>query len=192
MPGHIQVVDFDSGEEAGASADTSVLELFAREEGPLLRFAMGIAGDRMIAEEVVQESFVRLHERDGSIAQPRAWLYRCVKNLCLNHHRKAWREESYEEGVAEAVGDAKSEPDQALDRREQLAVLRCGLAGLPEQDLELVRRKYFERETYEEIGKATGMKSGTVGYRLHSALKQLAETLRQTGHEHWNWEGANK
>ena len=192
MSGHLNVVEFPPAAPADGEKPDSLLALFAREEAPLLRFATGLAPNRMIAEDLVQEAFIRLHARFSNISQPRPWLYRCVKNLCLNHHRRAWREEPDDDLVARAVSEPTQEPDYALDRREQLALLQWSLTGLPDDDLEIVRRKYFEGESYQQISEATGLKTGTIGSRLHHALKHLADALRQTGHEHWNWEGAKK
>ncbi len=63
-------------------------------------------------------------------------------------------------------------------RRRAFDVL---LAELEEADRCLVHLKYFENRRYREIGEATGMSIGNVGYRLHHILKELAEKLRQMG-----------
>src|SRR5476651_44864 len=85
-------------------ATPSFAELFAAEEGGLLRFAQGLTGRREVAEELVQESFLRLHQLGEEVRNPRAWLYHCVRNLALNHRRDHRREaplDPAEAGVAE-------------------------------------------------------------------------------------------
>ena len=65
-------------------------QVFNSEEGPLLRFAYGMVnGRRDIAEELVQEAFLRLHKHWSEVELPRPWLYRCVRNLAINHLRSA-------------------------------------------------------------------------------------------------------
>src|ERR1043166_2939316 len=66
--------------------------LFEREESPLLGFAIGLVGQRAVAEEVVQEAFLRLHQLWAQVENPRAWLFRSVRNLALNHLRDHRRE----------------------------------------------------------------------------------------------------
>jgi len=61
--------------------------------------------------------------------------------------------------------------------------VRMLVAELPEADRELVRLKYEEDLKYQEISKRTGMSVGNVGYRLHHALKGLADALRRAGIE---------
>ena len=72
-------------------------------------------------------------------------------------------------------------PEELLQRMEAAGFLRLLLAELEEADRCLVHLKYFENRRYREIGEATGMSIGNVGYRLHHILKELAEKLRQMG-----------
>ena len=59
----------------------TLAKLFEAEESGLLRFALGLGGRRSIAEELVQETFLRLHQIWSQVENPRAWLYRSVRNL---------------------------------------------------------------------------------------------------------------
>ena len=74
----------------------SLRQLFEAEEGPLLRFAHGLTGRREVAEDLVQEAFLRLHAHWDEVAHPKAWLYRSIRNLALNHLRDHKRESSDE------------------------------------------------------------------------------------------------
>jgi len=155
--------------------------VFEAEEGPLLRFAFGICRRREVAEDVVQEAFLKLHSHWDEVDSHRAWLFRCVRNLALNHLRKTRREADDEEG-REAV-DAKPAPDAAVGRMEAAGMLRMLMAELPEKDRELVELKYEKDLKYKEISKRTGLSVGNIGYRLHHVLKGLAEALRRVGIE---------
>ena len=68
-------------------ASPNLAALFEEEESGLLRYAWGLTGRRPVAEELVQEAFLRLHRSWGEVENPRAWLYRTVRNLALNHRR---------------------------------------------------------------------------------------------------------
>src|SRR6267143_6880905 len=76
-----------------ANADSprpeSIEELFAALESPLLSYALRLLGDRSLAEDMVQEAFMKLHAQFADVREPRRWLYRTVHNLALNHRRQS-------------------------------------------------------------------------------------------------------
>ena len=110
-------------------ATPSFAELFAAEESGLLRFSLGLTGRREVAEELVQESFLRLHQLGDEVLNPRAWLYHCVRNLALNHLRDHRHEAPLD---AAAVGVAEEQlPPEALARMEAAGMVRLLIAELP-------------------------------------------------------------
>src|SRR5450432_1511525 len=88
---------------------SSLAELFESEEGPLLHYALGLVGRRSVAEELVQEAFLRLHPVWAEVENPRAWLYRSLHNLALNHRRDHRREIAPPEGT-EPMHEAELAP----------------------------------------------------------------------------------
>jgi len=155
--------------------------LFKEEEGPLLQFALGLVRRRSVAEDLVQEAFLRLHPLWAEVENPRAWLYRCIRNLALNHLRDHRRETELEDDGAHPADGAP--PVEAMGQEEAVGMVRMFLAELPEEDRDLIRLKYHDELKYEEIGKRTGLNAGTVGYKLHHLLKGLADALRNAGIE---------
>ncbi len=164
------------------SPASTLAGLFETEEGPLLHFALGLIGRRTVAEELVQEAFMRLHPLWAEVENPRAWLYRCVRNLALNHLRDHRRETGLEDGVESLPASAEL-PVEDMGRREAVGLVRLFLAELPTEDRDLIHLKYHEDLKYHEIGQRTGLNAGTVGYKLHHLLKSLADTLRNAGIE---------
>ncbi len=67
----------------------TIEELFAALESPLLSYALRLAGDAGVAEDIVQEAFMRLQAQFDEVREPRRWLYRTVHNLALNQRRQA-------------------------------------------------------------------------------------------------------
>src|SRR5687768_2471109 len=67
----------------------SIEELFSALESPLLSYALRLLGDRALAEDTVQEAFMKLHAQFSEVREPRRWLYRTVHNLALNHRRRS-------------------------------------------------------------------------------------------------------
>ncbi len=154
--------------------------LFQAEEGRLLHFALGLVGRRSVAEDLVQEAFLRLHQVWGEVENPRAWLYRSLRNLALNHLRDHRRETDLGDDDRPAEGGI---PAEEMGKSEAVGVVRMLLAELPHEDGELIRLKYAENLKYHEISRRTGLNAGTVGYKLHHLLKGLAESLRRAGVE---------
>ncbi len=162
-------------------AQPTLIALFESEESPLLAFAMGMVRRRSVAEELVQDAFLKLHEVWGQVENPRGWLYRSVRNLALNHLRDHRRETELD-GTEETV-DSESGPDVELGRMEAIGMVRLLLAGMAAEDRDLIRMKYHENLKYGEISQRTGLGVGNVGYKLHHLLRGLADALRHAGIE---------
>lgn len=156
--------------------------LFETEEGPLLHFALGLVGRRSVAEDLVQDAFLRLHPLWAEVENPRAWLYRCVRNLALNHLRDHRRETGLDDADGIAAPHDKL-PSEEMGRMEAVGLVRLFLAELPDEDRGLIRLKYQEDLKYHEIAGRTGLNAGTVGYKLHHLLKKLADALKHAGIE---------
>jgi RNA polymerase sigma-70 factor (ECF subfamily) len=151
---------------------------FEQEESALLGFATSLVGRRSVAEELVQEAFMRLHQLWEQVENPRAWLYRSLRNLALNHRRDHARETMVEEPEGMAHGDS---PDEAVGREEAIGMVRMLIAELAPEERDLIRLKYHEDLKYQDISKHTGLSVSNVGYKLHHLLKGLADALRHAG-----------
>ncbi|MBK1884432.1 RNA polymerase sigma factor [Luteolibacter pohnpeiensis] len=159
----------------------SLQEIFEAEESPLLRFAFGLTKQRETAEDLVQEAFLRLHEHFEQVDQPRAWLYRAVRNLALNHLRDHRKETALEDDGE--VIEHRASPERVIGKFEAVDRLRILMAELSDSDRELIGLKYHEELKYEQISERTGLSVGNVGYKLHHLLKGLADGLRRMGIE---------
>ena len=74
---------------AESPGQETIEELFAALESPLLGYACRCTGELGLAEDVVQEAFMKLHAQFEQVDKPRQWLYRTVHNLALNRRRDA-------------------------------------------------------------------------------------------------------
>ena len=157
-----------------------IAALFEAEESGLLRYAIGLTGRRTVAEELVQETFLRLHQVWGQVENPKAWLYRSLHNLALNHLRDRPKEVELQESSAAAADQL---PAETLGRNEAVGMVRLLLAEAAPDDQVLIRLKYHDNLKYEDISRKTGLSVGNVGYRLHHVLKGLADSLRRAGIE---------
>ncbi len=156
-------------------------QVFDVEESPLLHYVYGFVGRREIAEDLVQDAFLKLHAHWEEVTHPRAWLFRCIRNLALSHIRDHKRETPIE-NEREFRSDFL-EPGQALEKLEAIGTLQKLVAELNEDDRTLISLKYREGLKYDQISQRTGLSIGNVGYKLHHALKHLADSLRRLGVE---------
>ena len=159
---------------------SSIVAVFEAEESGLLRYAIGLVGRRTVAEELVQETFLRLHQCWAEVENPRAWLYRGVRNLALNHLRDRKPESEIKDDTA-ATED--SPPPEVMGKNEAIGMMRLLLAEMPDEDKNLLRLKYHDDLKYQDISQRTGLSVSNVGYRLHHVLKGLADALRHAGIE---------
>ncbi|HVM49348.1 MAG TPA: RNA polymerase sigma factor [Candidatus Acidoferrum sp.] len=174
----------------------SIEALFEALESPLLAYALRLAGDSNVAEDIVQDAFMRLHAQFNEVREPQRWLYRTVHNLALNHRRQASRivpliapgadntagtSEPHSAASAGDTADPQPLPDEQIARLEGIGLVRLSLETLDVRSRELVRLKFNEELSYKEISARTGLNIGHVGYLLHHALKAIADELARNG-----------
>ena len=158
----------------------SIVVVFESEESGLLRYAIGLVGRRTVAEEIVQETFLRLHQCWAEVENPRAWLYRSVRNLAINHLRDRKPESELKDDTA-ATDDSPT--PEVMGKNEAIGMMRLLLAEMSEEDKTLLKLKYHDELKYQDISQRTGLSVSNVGYRLHHVLKGLADALRHAGIE---------
>jgi RNA polymerase sigma factor (sigma-70 family) len=173
--------------ETEAARPESIEELFAALESPLLAYALRILGEREAAEDVVQESFMKLHAQFDEVREPRKWLFRTVHNLALNQRRAGAKVVAMpqfgemEDAMEKVAVDSEALPDEQIVRMEGIGLVRLSLAALDERTRAVVKMKFEEDLSYKKIAERTGLTVGHVGYLLHHALKSLASELSRNG-----------
>ncbi len=166
----------------------SLEEIFKALEEPLLRYALRLVRQNETAQDIFQEAFLKLHKHIESVRQPRPWLYRTVHNLAMNHLRAAKKLISLHTSDSETAENRDMElvdnevlPDEHIERMEAIGQTRLCLQSLDERKRELVRLKFEEGLSYQQMSEQLGISTGNVGYLLHHTLKQLATELENTG-----------
>ena len=166
----------------------SLEDLFLALEAPLLSYTLRLVKDPAMAEDVVQEAFLRLQAHEDEVREPRAWLYRTAQHLALNQLRAgkrlvAWapRVTDGEPPTSEDAADPAPLPDEQLSRWEGIGLVRLGLDRLDERSRQVVELKFLENLSYRDIGARLGLTEGHVGYLLHHALKALEGELARHG-----------
>ncbi|HEU5078015.1 MAG TPA: RNA polymerase sigma factor [Opitutaceae bacterium] len=156
----------------------TIAGLFEDEESALLRYAIGMVKSTSAAEDLVQETFLRLHPIWSEVENPRGWVYRTLRNLALNHLRDHPAQAELRDDTASAP---ETPPPDQLERNEAVGLVRLFLAEMNAEDRALIQFKYNDDLKYQEISRRTGLSVSNVGYRLHHLLKSLADNLRRAG-----------
>ena len=168
--------------EAPDAGSPTLRTLFDSEESNLLRYAFSLTGRRAVAEEIVQEVFLQLHAKWTDVNEPRAWLFRSVRNRAFHYLRKSRRETLVRDEDATLMDEGTDEtPDELMAQMETVAKLRHLVSQLPDKDRRLVQLKYYDDLKYRDISQRTGLTISNVGYRLHQVLKKLATGLLPRG-----------
>lgn len=150
---------------------------------PLLRYAARFVYDHDIAQDIVQEAFIRLHRNlyaQKRIKDVRAWLFRVTRNLAIDECRQHGRFRPLEQ-----MGHtAATQPDlDCGDRKMILALANAELAKLPTNYREVIALKIVEGMTFRQIAEITGEKIPTLHFRLKKGLQELGRRLAVKGVE---------
>jgi RNA polymerase sigma factor (sigma-70 family) len=171
---------------AGPTRPETIEELFAALESPLLGYVLRLAGEHSLAEDIVQEAFMRLHSHFAEVREPRRWLYRTVHNLALNQRRASDKivpldPDPLEGHPREELSDPQPLPDEQIARWEGIGLVRLSLESLDDRSRQLIRLKFHENLSYKEMSARTGLTVGNVGYLLHHAIKAIGEEMAKNG-----------
>ena len=161
-------------------ASSLVQEAVARHQAPLLRYATRLLGGEVErARDVVQDTFVRLMAQPAASVESHVaeWLFTVCRNRAHDVLRKEGRMKRFEEGQVERLTAADPRPGRALERNEQHeAVLRL-IDHLPHNQQEVIRLKFQNGFSYQEISRITSLSVTNVGFILHTAIKALRREM---------------
>jgi RNA polymerase sigma-70 factor (ECF subfamily) len=160
--------------------ERDVREAYAAHSGELYGFAMRSLGDSGLAEEAVQETFVRAWragERfDPEVGSLRTWLFAILRNVVIDLSRaRAARPRVAEGGVEPTV-----EPlEQALLAWQVEEALR----RIGEDHRRVLLETHFRGRPYNEVAAELGVPEGTVKSRVYYGLKAMRVVLEEMGYE---------
>jgi RNA polymerase sigma factor (sigma-70 family) len=162
-----------------------VREAIEAHESALIRYARSLLHDGDQARDAVQETFIKLCQKSPEeVADHLApWLFRVVRNQCLNMLRKENRMSHLEDLDTVNAWDnpAESHPHEQR-RREAISSLFELVDTLPNRQRELVLLKFQQDFSYQEISDVTGLSIGNVGFILHQAIRSLKQQWESLEH----------
>lgn len=165
------MVRYQQGDLSAAS------ELVTRLSPALHRFFMVQFVSRRFADDLLQETWLRIHEvrhtyRPGEPVLP--WLYAIARNIRVDQYRKTRRVETREQQVERL-------PDAAALERGQGPDLEALLGSLPQSQREVIVMLKVSGMSLEEVARATRSSIGSVKQKAHRAYDKLRELLTSAG-----------
>ncbi len=146
--------------------------LYSERLDHLVGLADWLIGDRAIAEEVVQDTFIRLVADPPNLrnrAALDAYVRTSVLNRCRSRARRLSLERRYSRSLSEPIAE-----DRYLDNQVRQAVL-----SLPMRQRQCVVLRFYDDLTVAQIAKTLRLRPGTVKSHLHRGLQTLGEQLNE-------------
>ncbi len=170
--------------------------LVRRHQQPLINFIYRYINDRAGAEDLAQETFVRIFKASPRYKPGQAyfktWMYHIASNLCKNELRNRGRRDRYRvdnvmggngdseqiDLIESAPADVAFQPEVALERKELRDALRRAIAELPEKYRVPLVLRDLQGLSYDEISETLELRSGTTKSRINRARLMLKDKLK--------------
>ena len=156
------------------SADQQIRRMMETYGSSLLRMCCLHLRDAALAEDAVQESFLKAYrglDRFRGDSEEKTWLMRIAINTCRDYHRSPWARLVDRRVSVEAIQPAAPEGEPGDDTVLEQVML------LPEKWREVVLLRYYQEMKIGEIAKALDIPAGTVTSRLNRARAKLHRRL---------------
>ena len=167
--------------------------LLRRHRGPLFTFLVRMTGDRAKAEDLAQETFLRLVKGAAAWEQRarfQTWLYTIARNLCVDQSRrdKFRRTDSLdadgpgdEPPLVESVAAEGPGPERGAESARLRPLLQAALLSLPVEQREVFILREQAGVPFKEIAEVIGVNENTIKSRMRYALEGMRKALLAAG-----------
>lgn len=168
------------------SSESGLRAAYSAHAGELYRFALRGLGDPGLAQDAVQETFLRAWQSAGrydpTLASLRVWLFAIARNVMVDLHRRrskaSFAAVTGDEGaVAEALPPVADATDAVVDR----AVVLAAFDRLSADQRQVIVETYLRGRSYDELAAECGVPAGTMRSRSYYALRALRATMEEMG-----------
>jgi RNA polymerase sigma-70 factor (ECF subfamily) len=192
MSGLESLSDEELLQAALEGSDAHFNALVDRYAASIYRLAYGITGRREDAEDIVQETFLRVYGHLDQYASPRGsvktWLFTIARNQSINvfssikrSMARFWSEQSSDQERGDPLEAHPSSPHMDAERQlsvqQELEMVQRALAKLPQRQRTALLLKAQEDLSYEEIAQVMGTSVSSVESLIFRARQRIMETL---------------
>ncbi len=158
--------------------DFAFVSLYNRYKGPVYTFCLKMLFDRDLAQDVMQETFLRIYENRDRLLNThsfRAWTFTIARNQCLNQFRLTNKQVQLDDDYAASLPQAAALSQVAtLEKSEQIELVNHFLGLLKPEYREVLVLREYQNLTYDEIAAVTRSTLSAVKSRLFKARRKLA------------------
>jgi len=162
-------------------------ELLSRHKNRVFAFIMSKVKNRDITEDIFQDTFIKVinslkkgkYNEEGKFLP---WMMRISHNLVIDHFRKESKMKNIrptdEFNIFDVINDGNRGQDEEMIRKRVHADLNMLIHDLPEDQMEVLKMRYYEDMSFKEIAEITGVSINTALGRMRYALinlRKLAE-----------------
>jgi RNA polymerase sigma-70 factor (ECF subfamily) len=164
------------------SGDTEALnELLKAVQEPLFRYVQSVFKEQALAEDVLQEIFLRIYRKIGYLREPevfRAWAYQIATRESFRHlkRERRWTEQARDEDALKSVPVPPSREKFAPELLERLPQL---IGGLSPASRAVIVLYYLHEMSLDEVAAVLEIPIGTVKSRLAYGLATLRDQIRE-------------
>ncbi len=162
--------------------DKAALELlYDKYERILYSFVYRLTSQSDLAEEVVQEVFIKIwrgngvyHEEKGKFS---SWLFTMARNTAIDLIRKRKSDPIFSDEVFDYIEDEQAKPDEEVEWQEERLRVQEAVSKLSEEQKQIINAVYFKGLTQQKIAEEHEIPLGTVKGRVRLALRKLKTYL---------------
>ncbi|MCG3196896.1 MAG: sigma-70 family RNA polymerase sigma factor [Candidatus Omnitrophica bacterium] len=168
-------------------------EIYRRHHRQVYFYVCRNFGRRDLAEDIAQEAFLRVY-RGRKQYEPTAkftvWLYRIVRNLCIDESRRYWNRNVTREAESvvddsqnsplDILPDEESDVRRKMDEERDMKTIQDAIKMLSAEQREVIVLNKFHGLSYQEIGEIIGSNAESVkqkAYRAHLRLREILKPL---------------
>lgn len=161
-------------------ADLGVV--FVAHRTQLFHAALKILGDRQNAEDVVQDAYLKVVEAASAFAvkHPLAYLFQIVRNLAIDHRRRATLEMNLFESAEERshISSPIGTPERVAISRQQLTLVSEALSELPERTRRVFELHRLGGLTQREIAAKLGVSTTLINFMIRDTITHCRNSMR--------------
>ena len=153
-------------------------------EAPLIRYTKHLVRNMEVAQEIVQDSFLKLWQQKQSELEGREtpWLFTTCRNSGYDWLRRKKKSISLDQDEnSPEIADAALNADEMLLLQDDHARLHYLISKLSDRQREILLMKFESNMSYKEISDITGMSVSHIGVLIHNVINKLRQNMIQSG-----------
>lgn len=162
-------------------------ELFARYQKKLFTYIYHLVGNKEETEDILQNVFSKTYKNIEHFDLDRkfsSWIYRIAHNEAVNYLKRkskrytiSWEDVSTNRDKLDTA-TIEERPEEKMEHQEIVKEIDLAIQKIPLKYQEILKMRYFQEYSYEEIGKILGKPLNTVGTLINRAKKKLLEVVQ--------------